>query len=157
MYERAYIEVTVIFECGQTASLACRLPDRSAGIDQGYASRKIVVARRAEPRMSDHDRTEQTLTLLARRGAYEVLHAMHARGGAASFAQISAGAGSHRPLPLLRALATEGFVISPRGGTLDVDPPDEAHFCLTTKGEAVIGHLLRLREWMASRTSPARR
>jgi hypothetical protein len=107
--------------------------------------------------MSDHDRTEQTLTLLARRGAYEVLQAMHARGGAATFAQISAGAGSHHPLPLLRELAAEGFMISPHGGTLDVDPHDEAHFCLTAKGEAITRHLLRLREWMASRASHARR
>lgn len=107
--------------------------------------------------MSDHDRTKQTLTLLARRGAYEVLHAMHARGGAATFAQISVEAGTSQPLPLLRALAAEGFVISPRGGTLDVDPQGEAPLCLTAKGEAVIGHLLRLRQWMASRASAARR
>lgn len=107
--------------------------------------------------MSDHDRTEQILTLLARRGAYEVLHAMHARAGVASFAQISAEAGSDQSLLLLRALAAEGFVISPRGGTLDVDPQDDVPLCLTAKGEAVIGHLQRLRQWMASRDSVAPR
>jgi len=99
--------------------------------------------------VDDHDRTEQTLTLLARRGAYEVLGAMQARGGIASFAQISAEA--PQPLALLRAMAAEGLVISPQGGTLDADPPGETCFCLTGKGEAIFGHLLRLRQWVASR------
>jgi len=103
--------------------------------------------------MSDHDRTDETLTLLARSGAFEVLFAMHARGGDASFAQISAE--SPRPITLLRAMAVEGFVISPRGGTLDAEPHGETHFCLTAKGEAIFGHLLRLRQWIASRTAPA--
>ncbi|GAB3160695.1 hypothetical protein GCM10027290_66980 [Micromonospora sonneratiae] len=105
--------------------------------------------------MGDHDRTEQTLTLLARRGAYELLLAMHMRGGTASFAQIAAE--SPRPIDLLRAMAVEGFVIGLRGGTLDTDPRGDTHFCLTGKGEAIFGHLLRLRRWMASRTPPAAR
>ena len=103
--------------------------------------------------MSDHDRTDETLTLLARSGAYEVLFAMHVRGGAASFEQISAE--SPRPITLLRAMAAEGLVVSPRGGTLDADPHSETRFCLTAKGEAIFGHLLRLRQWIASRTTPA--
>lgn len=103
--------------------------------------------------MSDHDRTYETLNLLARSGAYEVLLAMHARGGAASFEQISAE--SPRPITLLRAMAVDGFVITTRGGSLDADPQAETHFCLTAKGEAIFTHLLRLREWLASRTAPA--
>ena len=103
--------------------------------------------------MSDHDRTDETLTLLARSGAYEVLCAMHNRGGAASFAQICAE--TPQPIALLRAMAAEGFVITPRGGTLDADPQSETRFCLTAKGEAIFGHLLRLRQWIASRTTPA--
>jgi len=99
--------------------------------------------------MGDHDRTEQTLTLLARRGAYEVLLAMHAHGGGATFAQISAEV--PQSLTLLRAMAAEGFVISPRGGTLDADPHGDTRFCLTVKGEAIFGHLLRLRQWIAFR------
>jgi hypothetical protein len=79
--------------------------------------------------MSDHDRTEQALTLLARHGAYEVLSAMYHHGGSASFAQISAE--SPRPTPLLRAMAADGFVVSPHGGTLDADPRGETYFSLT--------------------------
>ncbi len=104
--------------------------------------------------MSDHDRTDETLTLLARTGAYEILHAMHIHGGAATFARISAE--SPKPIALLRAMAAEGFVISPEAGTLDTDPPGETRFCLTAKGEAIFGHLLRLRQWLASRTTPPR-
>jgi hypothetical protein len=103
--------------------------------------------------MSDHDRTDDTLTLLAQNGAYEVLSAMHARGGSASFAQISAD--SPKPTGLLRAMAVEGFVISPHGGTFDADPPGETHFSLTAKGEAIFIHLLRLRQWIASRPPQA--
>jgi hypothetical protein len=105
--------------------------------------------------MSDHDRTERTLTLLARRGVYDVLLAMHAHGGAASFAQIAAVA--PRPLALLRALAAEGFVVALAGGTLDVDPRGDTHFCLTGKGEAVFAHLMRLRGWLAARAAAKRR
>jgi hypothetical protein len=104
--------------------------------------------------MSDHDRTEQTLTLLARRGAYEVLRAMHTRGGAATFAQISAE--SPRPLALLRAMAAEGFVVGMGSGTLDADPNADTHFSLTSKGEAVFGHMLRLHNWLASRAAARR-
>lgn len=103
--------------------------------------------------MSDHSRTDQALTLLARPGAYKVLHAMHSRGGTATFAQIAAEA--RQPLSLLRGLAAEGFVIGHRSGTLDIEPCEQIHFCLTAKGEAVAGHLVRLQEWVTSR--PARR
>lgn len=103
--------------------------------------------------MSDHDGTDDTLNLLAQSGAYEVLSAMHARGGSASFAQISDDA--PRPTRLLRAMAVEGFVISPRGGTFDADPHSETHFSLTAKGEAIFTHLLRLRQWLASRSPQA--
>ncbi|WP_433530279.1 hypothetical protein ACQPYA_29580 [Micromonospora sp. CA-263727] len=103
--------------------------------------------------MGDHDRTEQTLALLARRGAYEVLLAMHTSGGTASFTRIAAE--SPRPIALLRAMAAEGFVITSCGGTLDDDPHDETHFRLTPKGEAIIGHLLRLHHWLASRAPAA--
>lgn len=102
--------------------------------------------------MGNHDRTERTLTLLARRGAFELLLAMHERGGTASFAQIAAE--SPRPTALLRAMAADGFLISPRGGSLDGEPLADACFCLTGKGEAIFGRLLRLRQWLASRTAP---
>ncbi|GLY98812.1 hypothetical protein [Actinoplanes sp. NBRC 103695] len=105
--------------------------------------------------MGDHDRTDETLILLARHGAYEVLSAMHHYGGSASFAQISAE--SPRPTALLRAMAAEGFLISPSGGTLDADPHDETCFRLTAKGEAIFCHLRRLREWIASRATSATR
>jgi hypothetical protein len=105
--------------------------------------------------MSDHDHADETLSLLARSGAYEVLLAMHTRGGGASFAEISAE--SPRPIALLRAMAAEGFLFSPNGGTLDAEPHGEAHYCLTAKGEAIFGHLLRLRQWLNSRTAPATR
>ncbi|NIL43746.1 hypothetical protein HCB17_23475 [Salinispora arenicola] len=104
--------------------------------------------------MGDHERAEQTLALLARRGAYEALLAMHVRGGTATFAQIAAE--SPRPATLLRAMAAEGFVVSPRGGTLDGDPRGDTNFCLTTKGQAIFTSLLRLRQWMASRRPPTR-
>lgn len=103
--------------------------------------------------MGDRDRTEQTLTLLARRGAYEVLRAMHTRGGAATFAQISAD--SPRPIALLRAMAADGLVVSPQAGTLDDEPSGVIPFCLTGKGEAIFGHLHRLRQWATSRDSRA--
>lgn len=99
--------------------------------------------------MSDHGRTEQALSLLARPGAYEILHAIHSRGGTATFAQITAEA--RQSLALLRALAAEGFVISPRSGTLDIEPSAPTSFCLTAKGDAVTGHLVRLQEWATSR------
>ncbi|MDM4721367.1 hypothetical protein QTQ03_17810 [Micromonospora sp. WMMA1363] len=103
--------------------------------------------------MSDHGRTDRALTLLARPGAYEVLHAMQSRDGTATFAEIRTAA--RQPLALLRALATEGFVRSYHSGTLDIEPCERTHFCLTAKGEAVTGHLVRLQEWVTSR--PTRR
>ncbi|RZU48770.1 hypothetical protein EV385_0494 [Krasilnikovia cinnamomea] len=105
--------------------------------------------------MTDRSRTDQALTLLARPGAYEVLHAIQSRNGIATFAQIAAEA--RQPLTLLRALVTEGLVISHRSGTLDIEPGEQTHFCLTAKGEAVAGHLLRLQEWAASRPRRHRR
>ncbi|GIJ12616.1 hypothetical protein ACFFMR_29050 [Micromonospora andamanensis] len=102
--------------------------------------------------MGDHNRTEQTLALLARCGAFELLLAMHHRGGTATFAQIAAE--SPRPAALLRAMAADGFVVSPHAGSLDGEPLAEAHFCLTARGVAVLGHLLRLRHWLASRAAP---
>jgi DNA-binding HxlR family transcriptional regulator len=103
--------------------------------------------------MSDHGRTDQTLALLAKPGVYEVLHVMHDRGGTATFAQIAAEA--RRALSLLRSLAAEGFVISARCGSLDIEPSAQAYFSLTAKGEAVAGHLTRLQQWITNR--PARR
>ena len=103
--------------------------------------------------MRDHGRTDQTLTLLARPGAYEVLHAMHSRGGTATFAQIAAEA--RRALTLLRSLAAAGFVISAYCGSLDIEPGAQTAFNLTAKGEAVAGHLTRLQQWITNR--PTRR
>jgi hypothetical protein len=102
--------------------------------------------------MRDHGRTDQTLRLLARPGAYEVLHAMYSRGGTATFAEIAAEA--RRASTLLRSLAAAGFVISAYCGSLDVEPCGQTAFNLTTKGEAVAGHLTRLRQWITNR--PAR-
>ncbi len=103
--------------------------------------------------MRDHGRTDQVLTLLARPGTYEALHAMYSRGGTATFAQIAAEA--RRALTLLRSLAAAGFVISARCGSLDVEPCAQTAFNLTAKGEAVAGHLTRLRQWITTR--PTRR
>ena len=103
--------------------------------------------------MRDHGRTDQMLALLARPGAYEVLHAMYSRGGTATFAQIAAEA--RRALTPLRSLAAAGFVISAYCGSLDVDPCAQTAFNLTAKGEAVAGHLARLRQWITNR--PAQR
>ncbi len=101
--------------------------------------------------MSDDGRMNQTLTLLARPGAYEVLHAMHRRDGTATFAQIATEA--RRPLSLLRALSAEGFVTSYHCGTLDMEPDAATSFCLTARGEAVAGHLTRLQEWITNRAA----
>ncbi|GLZ01879.1 hypothetical protein [Actinoplanes sp. NBRC 103695] len=101
--------------------------------------------------MSDHGRTNQTLTLLAKSGTYEVLYAMHARGGAATFAQIAVDA--RQALALLRALAAEGFVIGPRCGSLDIMPSPQTIFCLTAKGKAVSGHVVRLQQWIIKRSA----
>lgn len=103
--------------------------------------------------MSDHGRTDKTLTLLARPGVYEVLHAMQTRDGTATFAEIRTAA--RQPLALLRALAAEGFVRSYRSGSLDIEPCEGTHFYLTAKGEAVTGHLVRLQEWVTNH--PTRR
>lgn len=102
--------------------------------------------------MSDHDRTNEILSLLARTGAYEVLLAMHTGGGTATFAQICDE--SPDPTALLRAMAVEGFVVSLGAGTLDIAPCGGSRFCLTAKGEAIFGHLLRLRQWIATRHHP---
>ena len=103
--------------------------------------------------MRELGRTDQPLTLLARPGTYEVLHAMYSRGGTATFDQIAAEA--RRALTLLRSLAAEGFVISAYCGSLDIEPRAQTAFNLTAKGEAVAGHLTRLRQWITNR--PARR
>ncbi|WP_018803916.1 hypothetical protein [Salinispora arenicola] len=95
--------------------------------------------------MSDHGRIEQTLTLLATPGVYEVLHAM--RGGPATFAHLHAEA--RKALPLLRALSAAGLVISPHSGSLDIEPHGQTAFYLTAKGEAVTGHIIRLRQSLA--------
>ncbi|WP_433531008.1 hypothetical protein ACQPYA_02455 [Micromonospora sp. CA-263727] len=79
----------------------------------------------------------------------ELLLAMHHRGGTASFAQIAAA--SPRPAALLRAMAADGFVVSPHAGSLDSESLDRTCFCLTGKGVAIVGRLLRLRRWLASR------
>lgn len=99
--------------------------------------------------MSEDGRIDRALALLARPGASGVLQAMYSRGGAATFAQIAAE--SRHALNLLRALAAEGFVVSYRCGSLDIEPCDQVSFSLTAKGEAVAGHLLRLRRWMTTR------
>lgn len=101
--------------------------------------------------MSDHDRAAETLTLLARSGAYEVLSAMYDRGGSASFAQISEA--FPYPVTLLRSMAAAGFVVTPFGGTLDGVPGGETYFSLTAKGEAIFGHLMRLGQWITRRDS----
>ncbi|MET7949415.1 hypothetical protein [Micromonospora sp. NPDC005324] len=103
--------------------------------------------------MGGHERTEQTLALLGRQSTYEVLSTMDATGGTATFAQIA----SETPYPtaILRAMAAHGFVVSLHGGTLDSEPRAETPFSLTAKGQAIMGHLLRLHLWMASRTSSA--
>lgn len=99
--------------------------------------------------MSAHDRTDEVLSLLARTGAYEALLAMHTHGGTASFTQICTE--SPQPTALLRAMAAEGFVVTVDAGTLDTDPHGDTQFCLTAKGEAIFGHLRRLRQWIAAR------
>jgi hypothetical protein len=104
--------------------------------------------------MSDHGRMDQTLRLLTRPGSYEVLHAMHVRGGTAVFAHIAAEA--RDALVRLRALAVEGFVIGHHCGSLDLEPSAQACFSLTAKGEAVTGHLVRLQEWAAGRSARRR-
>ncbi|WSA06841.1 hypothetical protein OG958_21495 [Micromonospora sp. NBC_01813] len=101
--------------------------------------------------MSDRDRAGQTLALLARRGTYEVLLAIQARGGTASFAQIATG--MRRPVALLREMAAEGLLVAQDGGSLDDEPCGKTLFCLTVKGEAIFGHLLRLQQWLTSRRS----
>ncbi|MGC9671405.1 hypothetical protein ACNTMW_33280 [Planosporangium sp. 12N6] len=100
--------------------------------------------------MSDLDRsTSRTLMLLAQPGAYEALLAMHTRGGTATFTEIATK--TRQPLALMRSMASEGFVVSPACGTLDVDPHGDTRFCLTAKGEAVLGHLVRLQQWINTR------
>lgn len=101
--------------------------------------------------MSDDGRIDRALALLARPGASQVLHLMYSRDGAANFAQIAAESG--HALSLLRALAAEGFVVSYRCGSLDMEPCDQMSFSLTAKGEAVAGHLARLRRWMGTRSN----
>lgn len=102
--------------------------------------------------MNDHGRIDQSLSLLAKRGTYEVLQAMYSRGGTATFAQIAAEA--CQALALLRALTVDGLVISYRCGSLDIEPSARTCFVLTAKGEAVAGHLARLQRWIAARSNP---
>ncbi|WP_082772286.1 hypothetical protein [Actinoplanes sp. TFC3] len=99
--------------------------------------------------MRDHGRTDRTLALLARPGAFDVLHAMYSRGGTATFAQITAEA--RRATALLRSLAAEDFVNSAGCGSLDFEPGAQTAFNLTAKGEAVAGHLIRLQELITNR------
>ncbi|MEU1813038.1 hypothetical protein [Micromonospora aurantiaca (nom. illeg.)] len=103
--------------------------------------------------MGDHERTAQTLALLRRRGTYEMMSAMDAMGGTATFAQIATQ--TPHPTAILRAMAADGLVVSLSSGTLDSEPRAETAFSLTTRGRAIFGHLLRLHLWIASRTSPA--
>ncbi|MEU8656151.1 hypothetical protein [Actinoplanes philippinensis] len=103
--------------------------------------------------MGDHDHVDETLALLARLDAYELLSALHARGGMAPFSQVCTRA--EDSMPLLRSMAACGFITCHRGGTLDVEPSPEAQFCLTTKGEAVFGHLSRLRQWLTTQPDAA--
>jgi DNA-binding HxlR family transcriptional regulator len=100
--------------------------------------------------MSDHSRTDQALMMLARPGCYEVLRALYMRDGTATFSQIATE--SRHALAHLRALATEGFVVS-RCGSLDAEPNAQTDFSLTTKGQAVAGHLIRLQSWAANRST----
>lgn len=104
--------------------------------------------------MSDHSRTDQALALLAAPGTNDVLQAMNRRDGAATYAQIAAEL--PRPLPVLRALAASDFVVSYGSGTLDVEPPAGTVFGLTAKGQAVAGHLDRLKQWIKSRSRSRR-
>ncbi|ROO51283.1 hypothetical protein EDC02_6156 [Micromonospora sp. Llam0] len=76
---------------------------------------------------------------------------MQARGGTASFAQIAAG--TQGPVALLRGMAAEGLLVAQDGGSLDDEPCGKTLFCLTVKGEAIFGHLLRLHQWLTSRSS----
>jgi hypothetical protein len=100
--------------------------------------------------MINDGRIERSLSLLAKPGAYDVLHAMHSRDGTATYAQITAAV--RNAVGLLRALAAEGFVFSYRGGSLDIEPPATTSFCLTAKGEAIAAHLARLSEWAVARS-----
>jgi hypothetical protein len=100
--------------------------------------------------MSGQDRTDRILTLLGQRGAYKVFFAMGARGGTATFVEIATSAGPDAAA-VLRSMAVEGLVLSRCCGSLDLEPPAGARFCMTAKGEAVFGHLVRLQEWIAAR------
>ncbi len=112
-------------------------------------------AREATLVMSEDDRIEQAIAVLARPGTYEVLHALHTRSGAATFAQIAAVA---RQTPsLLRALAAERLLFSYHCGSLDIEPAAQTTFMLTAKGEAVAGHIIRLQHWITTRNTPQAR
>jgi hypothetical protein len=100
--------------------------------------------------MDQDRRIDRALSVLTRRGAYDVLHVMRNYDGTAAYAQIAAVT---RPaLTLLRALAAEGFVSSYQSGSLDIEPLATTSFYLTAKGEAVAGHLEGLSEWAATRS-----
>ena len=106
--------------------------------------------------MSDQDHTGQTLSLLARRGSYEVLDALHSHDGAARFAEIQARAGSGCPVSVLRSLAAEGYIVCPGGGSMDSEPNGDTIFGITDQGQAIFDHLVRLRAWAATRTPTGR-
>ncbi|GAA0490763.1 hypothetical protein Ade02nite_23530 [Paractinoplanes deccanensis] len=99
--------------------------------------------------MNSYNRNERTLTLLGRRGAYELLLALSVRDGSAAFSELEKEA--PQVMPLLRALITEGFVTSAGPGTLDLEPGAELRFSLTAKGQAVTAHLVRIQQWLAER------
>ncbi|MDI6104365.1 hypothetical protein QLQ12_37820 [Actinoplanes sp. NEAU-A12] len=101
--------------------------------------------------MDDDTRIEQALAVLARPGVYEVLHALYVRAGVATFAEIAAVVG--QALSLLRALAAERLVFSYQCGSLDVEPHPQTGFMLTTKGEEVTAHMIRLQQWVAIRNA----
>ncbi|MBB2943265.1 hypothetical protein FB565_002978 [Actinoplanes lutulentus] len=102
--------------------------------------------------MGDHDRVDHALKLLAHPAAYAILLTLHERGGAATFVSISAQVST--PARLLRAMVAAELVACQQGGTLDVEPVADAQFCFTAKGEAIFGHLMRLRQWLDAQ--PAR-
>jgi hypothetical protein len=50
-------------------------------------------------------------------------------------------------------MAADGFLVGLRGGSLDGELFADAYFRLTSKGEAIFGRLLHLRQWLASRAA----
>lgn len=82
----------------------------------------------------------------------DVLHG----GEPTAFAEIWARCTFGCPVSVLRALAAEGYIVCPGGGSLDDEPRHDALFRITDQGEAIFGHLLRLRAWMATRAPAGR-